>query len=165
MEETLDIEELVRRYSTSTEEEKRYIENTVIDAYTPLVHKIANKYRNASRNGASDLQDRIQDGYQGLLQAIRTYDPNSNVKFLTYAFDCIWKAAFSGVRDINTPGRSKAYTNSKLRLYKKKKTELQNQLGRAPSIKEISLATGWRVKTVLVYERYLNDNVSIKIPY
>lgn len=161
MEDVPDIEELVRRYSTSSAEEKSNIENNVIEAYTPLVHKIANKYKNASRNGASDLQDRIQDGYQGLLQAIRTYDPNSGVKFLTYAFFCVRQSVFFGVRDINTAANSKAYTYSKLQRYKKEKAELQNQLGRVPSVREISLKTGWRVKTILTYERYMCDTLSL----
>lgn len=155
MEENPDIEELVRRYSTSTEEEKKYIENTVIEAYTPLVHKIANKYRNASRNGASDLQDRIQDGYEGLLQAVRSYNPDLEVKFLTYAFFCVRQSIFLGMRDINTAGKSKAYTYSKLQKYKKAKAELQNQLGRFPSVSEISRKTGWEINTVLSYEHQI----------
>ncbi len=161
MEEKPDIEELVRRYSTSTEEEKRYIENTIIEAYTPLVHKIANKYHNASRNGASDLEDRIQDGYEGLLQAIRTYDLNRNVKFLTYAFFYVRQSVFMGVRDINTAVKSKAYTYSKLQKYKRTKAELQNQLGHVPSVKEISLKTGWKINTVLSYEWQIQVILSV----
>ena len=159
MEENPDIEELVRRYSTSTEEEKRYIENTVIEAYTPLVHKIANKYRNASRNGASDLQDRIQDCYQGLLQAIRTYNPDLEVKFMTYAFGYVRKAVYFGIRNINCSGGAKAYTNSKMQKYRRIKKELSLRLGRVPSASELSLETGWRINTVLAYERYLQDEV------
>ena len=159
MEEKPDIEELVRRYSTSTEKEKRYIENTVIEAYTPLVHKIANKYRNASRNGASDLQDRIQDGYEGLLQALRSYNPDLNVKFMTYAFGYVRKVIYFGIININCSGASKAYTNSKIQKYRRMKKELSLRLGRAPSIRELSLEMGWKINTVLVYERYLRDEV------
>ena len=159
MEEAPDIEELVRSYLTSTEEEKRCIENTVMEAYTPLVHKIANKYRNASRNGASDLQDRIQDCYQGLLQAIRTYNPDLEVKFMTYAFGYVRKAVYFGIRNINCSGGAKAYTNSKMQKYRRIKKELSLRLGRVPSASELSLETGWRINTVLAYERYLQDEV------
>lgn len=161
MEEALDIEELVRRYSISSAEEKSFIENAVIEAYTPLVHKIANKYRNASRNGASDIQDRIQDGYQGLLQSLRTYDPDLEVKFMTYSFVYIRKAVYFGVRNINCSGGAKAYTNSKLQKYRRIKKEVSNRLGRVPSVRELSLETGWRINTVLVYERYLQDERSL----
>ena len=159
MEDVPDIEELVRRYSTSSAEEKSNIENNVIEAYTPLVHKIANKYKNASRNGASDLQDRIQDCYQGLLQAIRTYNPDLEVKFMTYAFGYVRKAVYFGIRNINCSGGAKAYTNSKMQKYRRIKKELSLRLGRVPSASELSLETGWRINTVLAYERYLQDEV------
>ena len=130
-----------------------------MEAYTPLVHKIANKYRNASRNGASDLQDRIQDCYQGLLQAIRTYNPDLEVKFMTYAFGYVRKAVYFGIRNINCSGGAKAYTNSKMQKYRRIKKELSLRLGRVPSASELSLETGWRINTVLAYERYLQDEV------
>ena len=162
MEEVPDIEKLVCSYSTFSVEEKRYIENAVMEAYTPLVHKIANKYKNASRNGASDLQDRIQDGYQGLLQAIRSYNPDLEVKFMTYAFGYIRKAVYFGVRDINCSSGAKAYTNAKLQEYRRIKKEISLRLGRVPSARELSLETGWKINTVLVYERYMNETASLK---
>lgn len=163
MEEVPDIEELVSSYSTSSAEEKSYIENTVMEAYTPLVHKIANKYRNASRNGASDLQDRIQDGYQGLLQAIRSYNPDLDVKFITYAFGYVRKTIYFGIRNINCSAGSNAYTNSKLQKYRRIKKELSLRLGRVPSARELSLQTGWKINIILVYERFLKDEVILEV--
>ena len=148
-----DIEEMVRRYGNSSEEEKKLIEEKICEVCVPLVHKLANKYRQVITTCASDIDDNIQNGFQGLLTAIRSYDPDSGVKFLTYAYSCIRKAVYFGVRDVNIAGRSKPQTNSRLQQYKKRKAELQQQLGRVPSVKEISLETGWEISTVLAYER------------
>ena len=157
----LDIEELVRSYSASSVDVKTSIENTVIEVYTPMVHKIANRYRNASRNWASDIQDRIQDGFQGLLLALRSYDPEFGVKFLTYAFGYVRKAVYLGVRNLNTPGKSKAYRNSELQKYLKIKNELYQQNGRIPSIHELAAATGWKVNKVLSFERQIQSVISL----
>ena len=155
MAERPDIEALLRTYREAGAQTKQEIENAVTEAYAPMVHKIAFRYPSPFREGPSDIQDRIQDGYQGLLQAVRTYDPDRGVKFLTYAFGYVRKAVYCGLRNLNTPGRAKAYTNSRLQKYRKIRSELTTQLGRSPSVRELSLETGWRLNTVLVYERYL----------
>lgn len=158
-----DIEEIARRYGNSSEDEKRIIEEELCEICIPLVHKIANKFKRAIATGAADEEDNIQNGFQGLLIAIRSYDPKSGVKFLTYAFSCVRKAVYFGVRDVNVAGRSKPQANGRLQQYKKRKAELQQQLGRVPSVKEISLATGWKMSTVLTYERQTQPVKSLDI--
>ncbi len=148
-----DIQEIASRYGKSSDKEKRLIEESICEICAPLVHKIAYKYRKAIMTGATDMDDNIQNGFQGLLTAIRSYDPESGVKFLTYAFSCVRKAVYFGVRDINIAGRSKARANARLQQYKKRKAELQGQLGHVPSVREISLDTGWKMSAVLTYER------------
>ena len=148
-----NIEEMARRYASCSEEEKRVIEDNICEICVPLVHKIASKYKTAIATGASDMEDNIQNGFQGLIVAIRSYDPENGVKFLTYAFSCVRKAVYFGIRDINIAGRSKPQANSRLQQYKKKKAELQQRLGYIPSVREISLETGWKISTVLTYER------------
>lgn len=155
MSEKEDIEKIARQYGNSFEEEKRILEEELCEICIPLVHKIANKYRRAIATSAADEEDNIQNGFHGLLIAIRSYDPKSGVKFLTYAFNCVRKAVYFGIRDVNVAGRSKARANGRLRQYKKKKAELQKHLGRVPSIREISHETGWKMSTVLTYERQM----------
>lgn len=148
-------------YRNSKGEDRRRIEEQICDMYTPLVHKIADKYRNAGAYSISANDDRIQDGYQGLLQALRSYDPEKDTKFLTYAFNCVRKAVFQGIREVNVGGKSKAFTDSRLQKYRKTKKELERKLGRKPSVSELAIETGWRVNTVLAYERQLYDAASI----
>ena len=156
------IDSLMNLYRNSKGEERRRIEEQICDMYTPLVHKIADKYRNAGAYSISANDDRVQDGYQGLLQALRSYDPEKETKFLTYAFNCVRKAVYHGIREVNIGGKSKAFRDSRLQKYRKTKKELEQKLGRKPSVSELAIETGWRVNTVLAYERQLFEINSIE---
>ena len=157
-----DINDLLEMYRNSQEEDRNRIEEQICEMYTPLVHKIADKYRSAGAYSISAADDRIQDGYQGLLKAIRSFDPEKDTKFLTYAFNCIGKAVYQGIREVNVGGNSKSFTDSRLQKYKETKKELEQKLGRKPSVSELSIETGWRINTVLTYERQLWDVASIE---
>ena len=115
------IDSLMNQYRDSEGEDRKRIEEQICEMYTPLVHKIANKYRSAGSHSISDNDDRIQDGYQGLLKALRSYAPGKDTKFLTYAFYCVRKAVYLGIREVNVGGRSKAFTDSRLQKYRKTK--------------------------------------------
>lgn len=159
---TDSINDLILQYSQASEKEKRMIETKVCEAYTPLVKRIASQYENPYLCTAANQDDRIQDGFGGLMKALQTYDPSRNTKFLTYAFSCVRKAVYSGVRKISPAGRVNSYSNAKLQKYRKIKKNLALNLGRIPSIGELSIETGWRINTVLAYERQLYDVVSIE---
>jgi len=51
--------------------------------FRPFVHKVARTYY---RSGLGvDYEDLVQEGFLGLLEALRRWDPNRGVRFLTYA--------------------------------------------------------------------------------
>ena len=162
MEEKSSHEVLIDHYKNASEEEKKQIEIIACEAFAPLVSGIAQKCKYYSRNSVLTQEDMVQNGYQGLLKALQTYDPSKNTKFLTYAFCCVQKAILSGIREVNIGGRSKSYSNGKLQKYRKMKKELTQKLGRNPSVGELSIELGWRVNTVLTYERQLYDKASIE---
>lgn len=162
MEEMNCHEIIAYHYKNASEEEKKEIEKMACEAYAPLVSGIAQKCKYYSRSSVLTQEDMVQDGYQGLLKALKTYDPSQNTKFLTYAFGCVLKAIVSGIREVNVGGRSKSYSNGKLKKYKKMKKGLSEKLGRNPSIGELSIELGWRISTILSYERQLYDVVSIE---
>ncbi len=157
-----NIDSLILHYSEASDKEKKTIETKVCEIYTPLVQRIASQYEIPSLCPAANRDDRIQDGFQGLLKALHTYDPSCNTKFLTYAYSCVRKAVYSGVREINAAGKRNSYSNAKLQMYRKIKKDLALKLGRIPSIGELSIETGWRINTVLAYERQLYDVVSFE---
>ncbi len=157
-----NIDSLILHYSEASDKEKKTIETRVCEAYTPLVHKIASRYDIPSLCHAANRDDRIQDGFRGLLKALHTYVPSCNTKFLTYAYSCVRKAIYSGVREFNAAGKRNSYSNAKLQKYRKIKKDLALKLGRIPSIGELSIETGWKINTVLAYERQLYDIVSLE---
>jgi len=55
--------------------------------YLPLIKSLAYKYKG---NGVP-LEDLIQEGFLGLLEAKSRFDPSKKVKFSTYAFYWIKK--------------------------------------------------------------------------
>lgn len=69
--------------------------------YTRLVASIANKFR-----GVHEFEDLMQEGYIGLLEAKKRYDPTRGVKFLSYAYHYIRKyvraAAYKNLGNTNT---------------------------------------------------------------
>lgn len=157
MEEQSCHKDLIDRYKNASEEEKKQIETIACEVYAPLVSKIAQKCNYYSRNSVLTQEDMVQEGYQGLLKALQTYDPSKNTKFLTYAFGCVQKAILSGIREVNIGGRSKSYSNSKLNKYRKMKKDLAQKLGRNPSVGELSIELGWRINTVLSYEHQIYE--------
>jgi RNA polymerase sigma factor (sigma-70 family) len=59
----------------------------VINQYTPLVHKLVNKYAfMAPKHSREDL---VQEGFIGLVKAIRKYDPERPTCFMTVAFPTV----------------------------------------------------------------------------
>jgi len=59
----------------------------VLDQYTPLVHKTVNKYAfMAPRHSKEDL---VQEGFIGLVNAVRGYDPAYKTCFMTFAFPSV----------------------------------------------------------------------------
>ena len=64
----------------------------LIARYICSIEYLANKYCPAA---ADDL---MQEGFMGLLKAVKTYDPQKNVKFVTYAAVCIKNKMLSAVK-------------------------------------------------------------------
>lgn len=71
----------------------------VIDQYTPLVHKLVNKYAwMAPKHSREDL---VQEGFIGLVRAIKKYDPERPTCFMTVAFPQVRGAVQSVARKEN----------------------------------------------------------------
>ena len=71
----------------------------VIDQYTPLVHKLVNRYAfMAPKHSREDL---VQEGFIGLVRAIRKYDPERPTCFMTVAFPSVRGAVQSMARREN----------------------------------------------------------------
>jgi len=102
--------------------------------YLPLVQKVLNRYRQAARA----IEDLAQIGTIGLINAVRTFDPERGVKFETYAFHHISGEIRHHLRA--GPGRVRTPRWVR-RLYAELTVaveQLQHQLGRTATLAEVA---------------------------
>jgi RNA polymerase sporulation-specific sigma factor len=74
----------------------------LVEQYTPLVHKIVNKY--AWMSPSHSREDLVQEGLLGIVKAIETFDLERGTRFMTWVYPQV-RGAVQGVarRDIKLP--------------------------------------------------------------
>ena len=111
----------------------------------PIVGQLAVKYmgRGVTRD------DLMQSGYEGALIAYRKFDPGRGVKFGTYAYYWIEKYL---QRAVNIEGRAirlpQAVHDTKIMPVERAVKDLEQELGRGPTIDEIAERAGLNVVEV-----------------
>jgi RNA polymerase sporulation-specific sigma factor len=66
----------------------------IVEQYTPLVHKIVNKY--AWMSPAHSRDDLVQEGLMGIVKAIETFDLERGTRFMTWVYPQV-RGAVQGV--------------------------------------------------------------------
>ncbi|MDH7602366.1 MAG: RNA polymerase sigma factor SigF [Armatimonadota bacterium] len=126
-----EAEELFRQYKKTNDPELR---ERLVDLHKNLVRYLAGKFANRGE----PIEDLIQVGMIGLINAIDRFDPDRGIKFSTYATPTI-------VGEIRRYFRDKAWSLKVPRRLQelnqaasKASEELTQKLGRPPTIKEIA---------------------------
>ena len=131
-------------YFTRIKNNDQYAKEYVIMHNQKLVVSIAKKYLNRGL----PLMDLIQEGNIGLLSAIDRFDVTLGNKFSTFA---IWWIRQAISRSISNYGRSvrlPVYMNDRLNKIKKAEDELGKELGRNPTMAELSERTNLTPKNI-----------------
>ena len=115
---------------------------SLVPAHMTLVKFIAQRMQ-ARLPPNVEVDDLIQWGTLGLLDAIRKFDPERDNKFKTYAEFRIRGAMLDGLRAIDQTPRTVRALGRKIELTSR---ELQGELGRAPRPDEISIRLGISVE-------------------
>ena len=84
------------------------------------------------------LQDLIEEGNLGLLRAVEGFDPSMNTRFSTYASYWIKQSIKRALVNTAKPIRIPAYMMELLCKWRRAAAELQDALGRAPTVEEIA---------------------------
>jgi len=102
--------------------------------YLPLVKNVAGRMA-AGFPKSVELNDLINTGVIGLIEAFNNFDPERGVKFETFAVPRIRGAILDELRALDWVPRS---TRSKARSIEKAVNKLENELGRDPTDQEIA---------------------------
>ena len=115
-----------------------------------LVVSIAKKYV----GHGIELMDLIQEGNEGLLEAVNRFDPNKKVKFSTYASYWIKNSILSKFDAKSKSIKLPQHFHENLSILNRYIDNLSKELGRKPSITEIVQRTGFtnqKVQQLLLY--------------
>ncbi len=110
----------------------------MIIKHVPLVKYIAQKYFPRVR-GVLELEDLINIGIIGLIDAIEKFDPKKGVKFSTYAELRIKGAILDEIRSQDLVSRS---TREKIGAIERAYSELEAELGRSAEDEEVAEKLG-----------------------
>lgn len=130
-----DMETAMRSYLAEGGEERL---SAVVEAGEGLVYHYARLY-----GGGRPSADLVQSGYEGLMKAIRRYDPGRNVRFVTFAAHCVMGEIRHQLRREMSFDRPGWVAELQGRIHRAA-DELLQQTGRPPSLQAIAAAVNIR---------------------
>ncbi len=117
---------------------------TLVASNLSFVVKVASEYRNLGL----PLEDLLNEGNLGLIEAARRYDPSKGTKFITYAIWWIRKSILKALAEQVNLVRVPTYQMKKVKELRETEHALRKELGRTPERHEIGERLAVSVKKV-----------------
>ncbi|MBM3293607.1 MAG: RNA polymerase sigma factor RpoD/SigA [Candidatus Aminicenantes bacterium] len=164
--------ERIGRYPVVSEEEEKALGERIqkgdreaiqrlVEANLRFVVSYAKKYQGMGLS----LQDLINEGNLGLLEAARRFDPGRNVKFISYAVWWIRQAVIHALTRSSRITHIPQKLSDQFLLMKRKTVQLKAGLGRDPSREEVAGAMGLSVEDIEDLEMLQEREVSLSDRY
>jgi RNA polymerase primary sigma factor len=157
--EALEIKELSNRIK-ATEAQVTQARDQMIKANLRLVVSIAKKYLHRGLT----FSDLIQEGNLGLMKAVTRYDYTTGYRLSTFASwwirQTITRAIYDKTRTIRIPVHLQEIRNRCYRAF----YDLLKELGREPSLKEISERSGVAEDKILLVTNLADELISLETP-
>lgn len=134
MDERMDLETLVEKHLRQPSEETREM---IFDRARPIVERLARRF-----SGSETVEDLVQVGFIGLLNALGKFDPDANVRFSTYATHLITGEIRHHLRDRVQTIRHPAWVQELRHRVQKAATAVHIREGRAGTEEEIAVEAG-----------------------
>jgi len=99
------------------------------------------------------LQDLIEEGNIGLLKAVEAFNPELNIRFVTYASWWIKQAMQRALTHAMRPIHIPAYMVEMIARWKKASAELEDELGGAPGLEELARRMKMSAKRARIIDR------------
>lgn len=131
----------------------------LIEANMRLVINIAKSYRNK----AVPLEDLIQEGAIGLMQASERFDPDKGFRFSTYATHWIRQAIGRAIDNKSKAIRLPAHISQSLRRIEREKARMQRELGHEPTSDQLAQSLGISSKKLLTILQSSQELLSLDV--
>src|ERR1043165_6695577 len=129
----------------------------LIESNMRLVINIAKTYRSR----AIALEDLIQEGAIGLMQAAERFDPEKGFRFSTYATHWIRQAIGRAIDNKSKAIRLPAHVSQSLRRIEKERLRLARELGTDPSHDQLACALGISARKLITLVQSSQDLLSL----
>lgn len=150
-----EIVELFKRYENGEVK----VREKIINHNLRLVVFIAKKYIRSEL----DMEDLVQEGNDGLIRAVDTYDYRRGNNFSTYAYICINHKIQRAIQNTGKVIRIPIHMQEKIFKIKKATDSFVCINGREPNDKELSLLTGLSLNTIKYVKSHYIYTVSSNI--
>lgn len=111
-----------------------------------------------------DLSELVAIGNEGLLKAVRKFDPDHGVKFISYAVWWVRQAVLKALAEQTRSVRIPLNQNSHLIKMSKAEGFLTQELGREPTDSEIATALGDSIENIRASRRMTAAELSLDMP-